>query len=54
MLTAHLSICYASLTLSRRFAIILMEETALVDFIRLFALNAPENAIFSSCKKNGT
>ena len=54
MLTARLSICYASLTLSRRFAIILMEETALVDFIRLFALNAPENAIFSSCKKNGT
>ena len=39
MLTAHLSICYASLTLSRRFAIILMEETALVDFIRFLCIS---------------
>ena len=50
MLTAHLSICYASLTLSRRFAIILMEETALVDFIRLFALILfPDSPAPSAC-----
>ena len=47
MLTAHLSICYASLTLSRRFAIILMEETALVDFIRFLCISfRTQGAIF--------
>ena len=47
MLTAHLSICYASLTLSRRFAIILMEETAFVDFIRFLCISfRTQGAIF--------
>lgn len=59
MLTAHLSICYASLTLSRRFAIILMEETALVDFIRFLCISfRTQGAIFpcargvSPCNKS--